>query len=230
MVLPILATILAFQGKLEKTDVVVGKGIEAKTGDYVTVEYTGKLTNGKQFDSSVGRAPFSFVLDGGQVIKGWDLGVAGMKVGGKRKLKIPASLGYGAAGAGADIPGGATLLFDVELKKIDRVEVKVTKKGSGPAVKGRDSVEVLYVGKLKDGKEFDSSAKHGNRPIPFQIGAPGLIPGFACGTLGMKLGEKRTITIPYAIAYGEAGMPPVIPAKSDLIFELELVSLNGVKK
>ncbi len=229
MVLPLLTAALVFQGGLVKTDVKVGGGVAAQPGDYVTVDYTGKLTSGKQFDSSIGREPFSFVLGAGQVIKGWDQGVAGMKVGGKRKLKIPASLGYGAQGAGADIPGGATLMFDVELKKITRVEVKVTKKGSGVAAKGGDSVEVLYAGRLTNGTEFDSSAKHGNQPIPFQIGRPGLIPGFSAGALGMKLGEKRTITIPYVLAYGEAGRPPVIPAKADLVFDLTLVSLNGVK-
>ena len=225
MVLPLTALLL--QGGLKKTDVAMGTGLAARVGDYITVDYTGTLTNGKQFDSSVGKAPFSFVLGAGSVIKGWDQGVVGMKVGGKRKLTIPGALGYGAAGAPPDIPANATLLFDVTMRKIARVTVKVTKKGSGPAVKGRDSVAVLYAGRLTNGTEFDSSAKHGNQPIPFTIGQPGLIPGFSCGTLGMKLGEKRTVTIPYTLAYGDAGRPPVIPAKADLIFDLELVTLNG---
>ena len=104
--------------ELKKEDTVVGTGEEAKAGDKVQVHYTGTFADGKQFDSSVGRAPFEFTLSAGQVIKGWDLGVEGMKVGGKRKLVIPSSLGYGAAGAGGVIPGGATLYFDVELLKI----------------------------------------------------------------------------------------------------------------
>jgi peptidylprolyl isomerase/FKBP-type peptidyl-prolyl cis-trans isomerase FkpA len=92
-----------------------GQGPEAVRGKTVEVHYTGWLTDGKQFDSSVGGQPFSFRLGGGEVIEGWDRGVAGMKVGGKRKLTLPPELGYGAAGAPPDIPSGATLVFEVEL-------------------------------------------------------------------------------------------------------------------
>jgi FKBP-type peptidyl-prolyl cis-trans isomerase FkpA len=106
---------------LKKIDTVVGKGKEAVSGKTVVVHYTGWLyapkapkQRGQQFDSSVGREPFAFPLGMGAVIKGWDQGVAGMKVGGKRTLVIPSELGYGARGAGP-IPPGATLLFDVEL-------------------------------------------------------------------------------------------------------------------
>jgi FKBP-type peptidyl-prolyl cis-trans isomerase len=96
-------------------DLVVGEGAEAVAGKHVTVHYTGTLENGKQFDSSVGRGPFDFPLGAGRVIKGWDQGVAGMKVGGKRKLTIPSDLGYGPRGAGGVIPPNATLIFEVEL-------------------------------------------------------------------------------------------------------------------
>jgi FKBP-type peptidyl-prolyl cis-trans isomerase len=92
----------------------------AQTGDIVWVHYTGKLQSGEQFDSSVGRSPFKFTLGQGQVIKGWDEGVVGMKIGEKRKLVIPSELGYGAQGSPPKIPGGSTLVFDVEVIGIAR--------------------------------------------------------------------------------------------------------------
>lgn len=101
---------------LEITDMTVGNGAEAVAGKTVDVHYTGWLTDGTKFDSSLDRGkPFSFPLGGGRVIKGWDQGVAGMRVGGKRKLVIPPELGYGSRGAGGLIPPGATLVFEVEL-------------------------------------------------------------------------------------------------------------------
>src|SRR5438132_4895249 len=101
---------------LQYEDIAAGTGDAAKAGDTVEVHYTGWLRDGKKFDSSLDRnRPFSFKLGAGQVIKGWDEGVAGMKVGGKRKLIIPADLGYGSRGAGGVIPPDAELIFEVEL-------------------------------------------------------------------------------------------------------------------
>ena len=105
---------------LRITDLVIGTGTEAVAGKTVVVNYRGTLENGKEFDSSYGRGPFSFPLGGGRVIKGWDEGVAGMLVGGKRKLVIPPDLAYGERGAGGVIPPNATLIFEVELLKIGR--------------------------------------------------------------------------------------------------------------
>src|SRR5262249_30364598 len=104
---------------LKVEDVVVGTGTECKSGDAVRVHYVGKLENGTVFDSSIDRGtPFTFILGEGKVIKGWEQGVAGMKVGGKRKLVIPPELGYGAAGSPPNIPPNATLYFDVELLNV----------------------------------------------------------------------------------------------------------------
>ena len=101
---------------MKKEDLKVGTGAVAEAGKRVAVHYTGWLTNGTKFDSSKDHGqPFTFQLGAGQVIKGWDQGVAGMKVGGVRKLTIPPSLGYGGEGAGGVIPPGATLVFEVEL-------------------------------------------------------------------------------------------------------------------
>jgi peptidylprolyl isomerase len=103
---------------LRITDLEVGDGAEARSGQTVVVHYRGTLENGTEFDSSYGRGPFSFPLGGGRVIKGWDEGVAGMKVGGRRRLVIPADLGYGSRGAGGVIPPDATLIFEVELLRV----------------------------------------------------------------------------------------------------------------
>ena len=101
---------------LKFTDAVAGTGASPQKGKQVTVHYTGRLTDGRKFDSSVDRGqPFKFIIGVGQVIKGWDEGVMNMKVGGKRTLTIPADLGYGSRGAGSAIPPNATLVFDVEL-------------------------------------------------------------------------------------------------------------------
>lgn len=108
--------VVTTQSGLQYEDLVVGTGRQAKIGDTATVHYTGWLANGTKFDSSVDRkAPFSFRVGAGQVIKGWDEGVSTMNVGGKRRLIIPPDLAYGSQGAGRVIPPSATLTFEVEL-------------------------------------------------------------------------------------------------------------------
>ena len=104
---------------LQIEELQVGTGAEAKSGQSVSVHYTGTLTDGKKFDSSRDRnEPFDFQLGAGMVIKGWDQGVAGMKVGGRRKLTIPPELGYGAGGYPPVIPPNSTLIFDIELIEV----------------------------------------------------------------------------------------------------------------
>ena len=109
------------ENRLIIENLVIGEGSEAQDYNKVVVNYTGTLEDGSVFDSSLNpdREPFTFTLGVGSVIKGWDLGVKGMKVGGKRKLTIPSDLGYGNKGAGNLIPPGATLIFEVELLEVE---------------------------------------------------------------------------------------------------------------
>jgi hypothetical protein len=119
---------------LIKEDTVVGTGAEAKDGDKVWVHYTGRLAkNNKQFDSSVGKKPFQVDIGAGGVIKGWDLGLPGMKVGGKRKLTIPSKLAYGKTGHPPDIPPNATLVFDIELLSVGTPPGEAPDAGAGDA-------------------------------------------------------------------------------------------------
>jgi FKBP-type peptidyl-prolyl cis-trans isomerase len=214
-------------GKLEIKDVKIGSGPAAQPGDFLTMDYTGTLTNGEVFDSSKkpGRAPFKFVLAAGMVIKGWDQGIVGMKVGGTRTLVIPPDLAYGDEAKGP-IPAKSTLKFVVELKKIERSTYVTTKKGTGPGVKFGDAISVHYTGKLKDGKKFDSSYDR-KQPFDVTVGQTRLIPGFTQGLIGMKVGEKRTVTIPPELGYGPRGAGGVIPPNATLIFDLELVKIGS---
>jgi len=124
--------------KLEIVDEKVGTGAEAKKGDKVKVHYTGTLMNGKQFDSSVGKTPFEVTIGSGGVIKGWDEGLPGMKVGGKRKLTIPWQMAYGESGQGTNIPGKAALKFDIELLEIEGANAgDGGKDGAAPAGSGK---------------------------------------------------------------------------------------------
>ena len=116
-----MGSIKTMENRLIIENLVVGEGTEAQDFNKVVVNYTGTLEDGSVFDSSLNpdREPFTFTLGVGSVIKGWDLGVKGMKVGGKRKLTIPSDLGYGDKGAGNIIPPGATLIFEVELLDVE---------------------------------------------------------------------------------------------------------------
>ncbi len=116
------STTMPTETELKVTDEVVGTGAAAAAGDSVTVNYVGSLTNGTVFDASAnhGTTGFTFVLGVGQVIKGWDQGIVGMKEGGKRKLVIPASMAYGDQAIGNVIPANSTLVFEVELLKVQK--------------------------------------------------------------------------------------------------------------
>ncbi len=238
---------------LKIIDNVVGTGDEAQAGKIAVVHYSGWLydanaadLHGKAFDSSVNRGPFSFPLGARRVIQGWDQGVVGMKVGGKRTLIIPSQMAYGERNVGNGlIPPNSDLIFDVELLEVVTpaprpVEEQVTapvekidkKIGKGNEAVAGKKVTVHYTGWLRDakakdqhGKEFDSSRKR--EAFTFTLGAREVIPGWDQGVAGMKEGGKRTLIIPAVMAYGSRGVGNgLIPPNSDLVFDVELLKVK----
>lgn len=229
---------------LEYIELRAGTGPTPQQGETVAVHYTGKLENGRIFDSSHDRGqPIEFALGTGRVIRGWDEGIGLMQEGGKARLIIPPHLGYGDRGAGNAIPPNATLIFEVELvlvqaqvaggpspvepaalqqtnsglKYVDLVE------GSGRSPRSRQMVAVHYTGWLEDGTKFDSSHDRG-QPFQFTLGAGQVIRGWDEGVATMKVGGKRQLVIPPGLAYGARGAGGVIPPNATLVFEVELMA------
>jgi len=217
------------KGKLpsgvEYEDMTVGTGLVAQPGAAVVMHYRGTLkATGAEFDASAKRGePLAAPLT--NLIKGWQEGVPGMKVGGKRKLTIPAALAYGAReikdGERIIIPKDSDLVFEIELVNTLHSEDLVV--GTGKTCPPNATVKLHYTGTLKsDGSKFDSSV--GGPPAEFPLSD--LIRGWQYGVPGMKVGGKRKLTIPWQFGYGERGSPPKIPGKSDLVFEIELVDVK----
>lgn len=214
--------------KLETKDTVPGKGPAAAPGDLLFMTYKGYLGDDSVFDRNdeEGGKPFTLVLGSGQVIKGWDEGLVGMKVGGKRTLSIPWSKGYGDKGQPPKIPPKADLYFDVALldmvKKgeediIDRTDVKV---GTGPIAKKGSTVTVEYKGTLVGGKEFDSTAMR-KKPATFKLGDGKIYEFFEYGVEGMKKGGVRKLRVPPAVGFGPGGNGAVGPNEL-LYYEITL--------
>jgi peptidylprolyl isomerase len=228
-------------GSLSITDKKIGNGALAVRGARVSVDYTGWIFDprksdkkGRHFDTTVGEEPFNFLLGARQVIKGWDLGVKGMKIGGERTLIIPPELAYGRKGT-RGIPPESTLLFEIRLVDVNGQKsgfvVTDDKVGTGAKVGNLDWVQVHYTGWLYDvaandkkGKKFDTSI--GVKPFKFRAGGGRVIVGWAQGVIGLQEGGQRTLIIPANMAYGEKGAGEVIPPDAKLIFEVELIRIN----
>lgn len=226
-----------------------GTGESPGPGSLVEVHYTGTLEDGTVFDSSYDRGnPIEFPLGMGQVIPGWDEGIALMNEGGKARLIIPPDLAYGEQGAGGVIPPNATLTFDVELisvapppppppeapTEVPEEDYTTTEsglkyyeleEGTGPSPEAGQTAIVHYTGWLEDGTRFDSSLARG-RPFPFAVGLGQVIPGWDEGVSTMKVGGKRQLVIPADLGYGERGAGDAIPPDATLIFEVELLDIQ----
>ena len=219
-----------------------GNGDIVESGDKVSMQYSGYFTDWKKFDSSYDSdKAFDVVIDRHRVIAGWDKGIIGMKVGEKRRLYIPYQLAYGEEGR-QPIPPKSDLIFDVELESLVKINypkfdiagkdtlmldngVKyiIAKKTDGDQVNPHDVVSIEYIGKLLDGSIFDASFDRGDS-LTFEVSSNKVIKGLDSGMLKMKVGEEFRFIIPYMLAYGENGREPIIPAKSNLVFDVRLLS------
>jgi FKBP-type peptidyl-prolyl cis-trans isomerase len=221
-------------------DDTVGTGPTVKDGDIVAVDYSGTLLNGTEFDSTAGKEPIQFMIGVGQGIKGWDMGLTGMRAGGKRELTIPPSLAYGDKAVDS-IPANSTLHFTVTLLHIEpKIQVEIIAPGKGVVAKLGDRAAIYFAGGVKGGKTLFDTRDNGRKdPITLQIGERDLPIGFMASLIGMREGEKRKVTIPPQLAYGKAGVPPkdkgdikagsVIPPDSTMEFTFELVKIERDK-
>lgn len=230
---------------LKTTDTTVGTGAAADTGKPVTVTYTGWLydaraanTKGTQFDSNVGKDPLYLVVGAGNVIPGFDQGTQGMKVGGKRTVTMPASLAYGSTGAGTVIPPNAALVFDIELTAVDpngwlnvtALKTQDTVAGTGASADAGKTATVTYTLWLYDARVASTKGlqmEANTAGYTFKLGGGNVIAGFDQGITGMKVGGKRTITIPASLGYGNRGdSSGKIPGGAVLVFDVQLTAVN----
>ncbi len=211
------------EGGLIIEDMKIGDGYEVKPGGAVVAHYHGTLKDGgKVFDSSFDRGePIAFPLTG--VIEGWQKGVPGMKVGGVRRLTIPAKMGYGERGAGADIPPNSDLVFVIQL--VDALQVTDTKEGAGEPASNQCVAVTNYTIKDKDGKEIEKSAPG----VPY-IWLPGEYEAIQFGVEGMKVGGKRTLTVPKEMNVTSPQAGSNRPNDVPVTIELELVGLRNLPR
>ena len=233
-------------------DLVVGSGSPVGVGDFLIMDYVGvSYSTGLQFDASWDRgSPFPFELGAGRVIQGWDQGIVGMSVGGRRSLTIPPELAYGEKGSGSGSIGpNETLVFVVDLiasvpANLEKPTVALTSEsttelktndiseGSGATVQTGNVVYIHYVGvSASTGEQFDSSWDRGRSEfIGYISGTGNVIQGLDEGLLGMQVGGRRTVVIPPDLAYGENGAGDGLIAPNEtLIFTVDLLGTHPLR-
>lgn len=215
--------------QVTKTDVKEGKGPRsAEPGDTVWVQYRGTLKNGTQFDSNMEGDPYMVRLGEGGVIKGWEQGIPGMKVGGERKLVVPPELAYG-ENAREKIPANSTLLFDIKLLGLMKageeyvIDMETLKPGKGTrTVAPGDKVSINFTGALVNGRVVQDTK---GKPYTFTVGESEVLSAIDKGVQGMKVGEVRKIIAPPMTAYASIHSAAV-PANSMIHFTVTLVSIK----
>lgn len=209
------------EGGLLIEDMKIGDGYEVKPGGAVVAHYHGTLKEGgKEFDSSFKRGePIAFPLNG--VIQGWQKGVPGMKIGGIRRLTIPAAMGYGAAGAGEDIPPNADLVFVIQL--VDALQVEDLKEGTGEPAGPQCVAVTTHTITDKDGKQVEK-AEAANPYVWF----PGELEGIQYGLEGMKVGGKRRISIPKEMNQANPQLGSTRPSDVPMVIELDLIAMRNL--
>ena len=233
-------------------DLVVGSGSPVGVGDFLIMDYVGvSYSTGLQFDASWDRgSPFPFELGAGRVIQGWDQGIVGMSVGGRRSLTIPPELAYGENGSGSGSIGpNETLVFVVDLiasvpanlekpteeltsESTTELETNDIFEGSGAIVQPGNVVYIHYVGvSASTGEQFDSSWDRGRSEfIGYISGTGNVIQGLDEGLLGMQVGGRRTVVIPPDLAYGENGAGDGLIAPNEtLIFTVDLLGTHPLR-
>ena len=213
--------------ELQKEDIVVGEGTEIKIGDTLVVNMIESLEDGTVITNTYeSNSPIE--LSTNDEIEGLKEGLEGMKVGGKRKITIPYQDAFGSTGSTPTIPARSNMIYEIEILEITEpkgIRYEITKEGDGNIVTKTDKVSVHYTGTLLDGTKFDSSVDRGT-PFEFTLNNNEVIKGWDLGVEGMKVGEKRTVTIPYYLAYGVMGNSPTIPPRATLVFEIELIEIK----
>ncbi|MBX9737741.1 MAG: FKBP-type peptidyl-prolyl cis-trans isomerase [Phycisphaerales bacterium] len=204
-----------------------GRDFDASTVLYIARYRTILKATSEEIDSTARRTGEPTIFFVGQTVDGLKQGLMGMKMGGKRRVTVPGGLAFGEAGVKDKggkvvIPANAEMIFEVELENVFGMTEEI--QGGGEEIKDDTRFLVTYRGTLaSDGTEFDSNIGKG-KPATFSLG--GLISGWRVGLQGAKVGCKRRMVIPWQLAYGEAGSPPKIPGKADLVFDVEIVGIE----